>query len=55
MSDVEYPFEAEWEQRQSEPFPEFGFDTIEPSPLAIDRLPELKREEKQFFDRKEEE
>ena len=37
----DYPFFREWEQAQREPLPEFsgGFPK-EPSPLAIDRLPE---------------
>ena len=38
---TDYPFQAEWEQAQREPVPDFsgGFPK-EPSPLAIDRLPE---------------
>ena len=55
MSDVEYPFEAEWAERQAEPMPEFGIDWTIPSPLTFDRIPERKTEERQFFDRKEKE
>ena len=51
----EYPFEAEWAKRQSEPMPDFGVDWTQRSPLAIDQLPELKRNEKQLFERKEKE
>ena len=53
MSD--YPFEAEWLERQAEPMPDIGIDWSVPSPLAFDRIPDLKREERQLFDRKEEE
>ena len=52
MSD-EWPFQSDWEQRRAEPMPEFGIDWTVPSPLAIDRMPELKREERQLFERKE--
>jgi len=50
----DYPFLAEWLERQSEPMPDFGasvFDNAEPSPLAIDRIPEMKTET--LFERKE--
>ena len=51
----DYPFFDEWQERQAEPMPEFAIDWSVPSPLTIDRMPELKREEKQLFDRKEKE
>jgi hypothetical protein len=39
---ADYPFQAEWEQAQREPLPEFsgGFPN-KPSPLTKDRLPDL--------------
>jgi len=51
----EYPFEAEWLERQNEPMPDIGIDWTQRSPYAIDRLPERKTEEKQLFDGKEKE
>ena len=41
----EYPFDAEWEQRQNEPMLNIGVDWTQRSPYAFDRLPELKTEE----------
>ena len=40
-----FPFQTEWLEAQREPLPDFsgGFPK-EPSPLAIDRLPERKQE-----------
>ena len=54
MNDCEYPFEAEWAERQSEPDEsQAGIHHAPPSPLAFDRIPD--REQKQLFDRKENE
>ena len=43
-----YPFQAEWEQTQSELLPEFSgwslFGNNEPSPLTKERLPERQQE-----------
>ena len=49
----EYPFEAEWQERQNEPMPDIGVDWSQRSPYAFDRLPE--REQETLFDRKEKE
>ena len=41
----DFPFWEEWEQQQAEPLPDFGKQFPEKrSPLAIDRLPDLKTE-----------
>ena len=38
--EYDFPFEAEYRERQAEKMPEFGIDWNQRSPLAIGNLPE---------------